>query len=271
MLAIIFPPLAIEFNKGTKKNEGLHIKLKGLAIGNGWVDPYKQYPGYADFAYNNNLINYVEYLGDQLATSYCQGLIKAGAIFEALEVCQLMTEGILGEIGVNLGYFPNPYDYTIPCADPPLCYDFSLVDQFLAQPYVQNALGILPESDWTECNQIVHTLLLGDWIDNLDTVIPALLQDYRILVYSGELDFICNWVGGYYWTLGMKWDGQVQFNRTSFTDWKVNGVNAGSVKSALNLTFLRVAKAGHLVPMDQGKNALDMLKRFLNNKPFSNL
>ena len=29
------------------------INLVGLAIGNGWVDPYLQYPEYAHFAYEN--------------------------------------------------------------------------------------------------------------------------------------------------------------------------------------------------------------------------
>lgn len=32
------------------------MKLKGLAIGNGWVDPLNQYPAYAEFAYQKGLI-----------------------------------------------------------------------------------------------------------------------------------------------------------------------------------------------------------------------
>lgn len=32
------------------------FKLAGLAIGNGWIDPIRQYPGYADFAYEKGLI-----------------------------------------------------------------------------------------------------------------------------------------------------------------------------------------------------------------------
>jgi len=33
------------------------INLKGIAIGNGRVNPYWQSPAYADFAYANQLIN----------------------------------------------------------------------------------------------------------------------------------------------------------------------------------------------------------------------
>jgi cathepsin A (carboxypeptidase C) len=35
------------------------INLKGFAIGNGWTDPYLQYPAYNTFAYENNLISEV--------------------------------------------------------------------------------------------------------------------------------------------------------------------------------------------------------------------
>lgn len=34
----------------------LGLNFKGVAIGNGWVDPYVQYPQYAEFAYENKLI-----------------------------------------------------------------------------------------------------------------------------------------------------------------------------------------------------------------------
>jgi len=35
--------------------------LKGIAIGDGLVDPYNQYPAYATFSYENGLINKMEY------------------------------------------------------------------------------------------------------------------------------------------------------------------------------------------------------------------
>lgn len=32
------------------------LQFKGIAIGNGWIDPLRQYPAYAEFAYNKGLI-----------------------------------------------------------------------------------------------------------------------------------------------------------------------------------------------------------------------
>ena len=35
----------------------LDLTLKGIAIGNGLTDPYEQYPAYAPFSYENDLIS----------------------------------------------------------------------------------------------------------------------------------------------------------------------------------------------------------------------
>jgi len=49
----------------------------------------------------------------------------------------------------------------------------------------------------------------------------------------------------------------------------VNGTIAGTAKTFTNLTFLEVYNAGHLVPMNQPQNALDMLVRFIYDSPFN--
>jgi len=40
----------------------LTLNFKGVAIGNGWVDPVVQYPQYAEYAYENNLIGFSQYM-----------------------------------------------------------------------------------------------------------------------------------------------------------------------------------------------------------------
>jgi len=50
------PALAYHFVKEIPPGS-LGMNFKGIAIGNGWVDPYIQYPQYAEFAYENNLID----------------------------------------------------------------------------------------------------------------------------------------------------------------------------------------------------------------------
>jgi len=47
------------------------MNFKGMAIGNGWVDPYLQYPAYATFAYENNLVGKMEYEILKVGYSVC--------------------------------------------------------------------------------------------------------------------------------------------------------------------------------------------------------
>ena len=48
------------------------INLAGIAIGNGWVDPFYQYSAYATFAGNNNLISAGHSLVLQFGYAVCQ-------------------------------------------------------------------------------------------------------------------------------------------------------------------------------------------------------
>jgi len=260
------PAISYKIYEENKKGEQPQINLKGLAIGNGWVDPYAQYAGYRDFAIQHGFLNTTGQVVSSAALTVCKGLIDTGLYPVAFIECNIYMQGILGAIALSVGYDPNVYNIDQVCEYPPLCYDFSLVDKFLAQPEVQKALGVTGQS-WTECSQPVHTLLLGDWMSNLDVHIPELLRNgYEVLVYSGELDFICNWVGGNAWTSALEWDHKAEFNQQKFAEWKVKGAVAGWAKNFDNFTFLKVAKAGHMVPLDQPENALAMLKQFISGK-----
>ena len=78
-----------------------------------------------------------------------------------------------------------------------------------------------------------------------------------------------NWIGDKAWTLALDWEGKEGFN--NLTDQPFNGADgkiAWYTRSLSGFTFMRFANAGHMVPLDKPVNALDMLNRFLNNRPF---
>lgn len=67
-------------------------------------------------------------------------MIKSGVSWlYTMEECQLGVTSILG-----LPTKPrfNVYDIRDACSDPPLCYNFSNIDNFLARPDVIQALGV---------------------------------------------------------------------------------------------------------------------------------
>ena len=237
------------------------VNLVGVAIGNGWVDPYIQYPAYNTFALENGLIGKTQSFLLDGAFAACQGLINTGVWLVAMEECQLAVTTILG--------FPllprfNVYDIRKQCDYPPLCYDFTPVENFLNRADVIESLGVQGRA-WETCNMAVHTALLGDWVTDLSKEVTYLLENkVNVLVYSGDKDFICNWRGGEAWTNALQWSHGDEFINSSYVEW-TDGTNKsqGQVKQVENLVFLKVYDAGHMVPMDQPEAALNMLKKFL--------
>jgi carboxypeptidase C (cathepsin A) len=239
------------------------LNLQGVAIGNGLVSPYMQYPEYNTFAYENKLIGYAQYTALKGAFAACQMLIKTRLWFVALYACQLSVTSILGS---PVAPKFNVYDIRRKCDNPPLCYDFGLLDKFLARHDVIEELKVKNRS-WTQCNMMVHTMMLGDWMLDLEPQMQTILDSgVRVLVYSGDKDFICNWRGGEAWTLDVKWLGKDDFGKEQYKDWMVESKKVGEFKNFQNLTFIRVFDAGHMVPMDQPSTSLYLLDHFIGKQ-----
>jgi serine carboxypeptidase-like clade 4 len=267
------PAISARIVQGNKDGGRTKVNLKGSAIGNGWVDPYVQYNAYAALLQVKGLIDPV------LAWTYnytllpaCHALIVSGAWEAAVIECNLAIEALLAAAELENGRTINVYDVRIPCEVEPLCYDLSAAETFLNQAEVKKAIGASPDIEYESCNQLVHMEMLGDWVGNFDIDIPILLDaGVRVLVYSGTEDFICNYLGSQAWVNALSWSGQAQFNKLDLKEWKVdNKTTAGLAKYFGGFTFLEVFNAGHMVPMDQPVNALDMLRRFIYNQPYTN-
>ena len=69
----------------------------------------------------------------------------------------------------------------------------------------------------------------------------------RVLIYVGEYDWICNWVGNEAFTLAMEWSGQEAFVAEQLGHWTYNNATAGRHRSAGPLNFATIREAGHMV------------------------
>eukprot|EP00922_Rhytidocystis_sp_ex-Travisia-forbesii_P055796 GHVS01082616.1.p1 GENE.GHVS01082616.1~~GHVS01082616.1.p1 ORF type:complete len:501 (+),score=69.09 GHVS01082616.1:196-1698(+) len=242
-----------------------NLNLQGLAIGNGWVDPYLQYPPTADFARDNGLLDERGYEVAKKGYAVCDGLIAHKMWPLAYAECNKVSNKILGD--------RNPYDIRLMCEVPPLCYNTTSTDVFLNKPSVQERLGV--HHKWKDCDRVVYLFLIADWITDMREKIQDVLNaNMRVLVYSGDKDFICNWYGGYQWVNAVNWKHGDDFKRTLLKPWTPAGSKtpAGQVKRVSNFTFLRIYDAGHMVPMDKPQEALEMFSEFLtNNLEMTNL
>jgi cathepsin A (carboxypeptidase C) len=256
--------------QGNQQSEGVHINLVGVSVGNGLTDPEVQYQYYADMAYNNKvrpIVSKSTYESMKSAIPGCVSQItkcqtETSACSGAEMTCNSAMLSPVQETGINL------YDIREQCQNPPLCYDFSAVSSFLNQASTKKELGTTGHS-WSDCNQIVNMMFASDWMKNFQTQFPDMLaSNIRVLIYAGDVDFICNYMGNKAWTLAMEWPHKADFNAAVDTEWSANGKTAGMARSSNGFTFLQVYDAGHMVPRDQPAAALEMLRTFLNNKPF---
>ncbi|KAK8574529.1 hypothetical protein V6N13_034210 [Hibiscus sabdariffa] len=256
------PAFAARVHRGNKAIDGIHINLKGFAIGNGLTDPAVQYKAYPDFALDMGLITETDYKLINKIVPVCEFAIKLCGTDGTISctasyfVCNAIFSGILARAG-DINY----YDIRKKCVGS-LCYDFSNMETFLNKKSVRDALGV-GNIDFVSCSPTVYQAMLVDWMRNLEVGIPALLEDgIKLLVYAGEYDLICNWLGNSRWVHAMQWSGQKEFVASPEVPFVVDGSEAGVLKTHGPLGFLKVHDAGHMVPMDQPKAALEMLKRW---------
>ncbi|KAK9175745.1 hypothetical protein WN944_027752 [Citrus x changshan-huyou] len=261
------PAFASRVHKKNKAKQGIHINLKGFAIGNGLTDPAIQYKAYPEYALSMRLIKQSDYesINDELIPK-CEQAIKTcesdggQACSFSLYFCERIFREIMGIAG-----HVNHYDIRKKCVGT-YCYDLSNMEKFLNETFVRDALGVR-DMRFDKCNETVHGAMQMDWMRNLEVGIPALLEDgIRVLVYAGEYDLICNWLGNSMWVHAMEWSGRKDFAAAPTILFKVDGAEAGQMKNHGPLTFLKVHDAGHMVPMDQPKASLQMLQSWMQGK-----
>jgi cathepsin A (carboxypeptidase C) len=275
------PATAHRIYEGNAAGGSPIINLKGLSIGNGLVDPAVQMSWYSKLAYqwcNTVLgapcVSNATYQGMLQALPGCLSLIAScnnnqGGCGFAQEACMMTQFSPFQETGLNV------YDIRTTC-NGPLCYNFDAATAFLNRADVQQSLGVANENiTWQACSDTVNQMFSSDWMRDFNGTIPVLLEHgIRVLVYNGDVDFICNWLGSKAWALGLQWSESAKFKAALDLPWWLDQKPAGRFRTVsgqkqnMLFTFLQVHDAGHMVPMNQPKRALEMVKHFLNDQPF---
>lgn len=128
---------------------------------------------------------------------------------------------------------------------------------------IRKKLGIIPQNvTWGAQSRKVFEKLSEDFNKPVVDVVDELLNTtLNVVVYSGQLDLIVDTVGTERWVQKLKWPGLSGYNaapRKPVRD-KVTKLQVAFVKTFKNLSFYWILDAGHMVPADAGKTALQML------------
>lgn len=279
------PAISHHLWQDNKDGKGIHIPLAGIGIGNGLTnteEQYKWYPkfgkdgcaaegGHAPGVLSNGAVNVMKAAmpACTFATHLCNTgskdpdtglLVNYTACLQAFDMCNL-----LGQMPIE-ATDRNPYDVRIKCEKTPLCYDFDDATAWLNSKDVQSQLGV--NKKWNSCNRAVDLAFsaAGDWMRNFHTDIPDLLNDgLEVLIYAGEMDYLCNFCGNKAWTKALEWNGKDAFNKAADEEWSSSGSSSAAKKrSAQGFHFMQIYDAGHLAPMDKPEVTLDMVNRFIS-------
>lgn len=255
-------------------NADRSFDLTSVLIGNGITDPLIQYKYYRPMACGEG--GYKPVLNqdqcDQMDRDYpkCAALTKlcyaaqtAFTCVPATYYCETKLYGPYGETGLN------PYDIRKDCADEGgNCYkEMDYLDDYLNLDYVKAAVGASNIDIFTSCDDTVfrNFILSGDEMKPFQQYVAELLdKNIPVLLYEGDKDFICNWLGNYAWANALEYSKHEFFEVQPLRPWHNKaGKLAGEVKNYGQFTFARVYGAGHMVPYDQPENSLDMVNRWI--------
>ncbi|KAI6041478.1 Alpha/Beta hydrolase protein [Pisolithus marmoratus] len=251
------------------------IVVSALLINNGWIDPLIQSIAYYTFA--KNAPGYGQLLSDAVLANISQALWGKGGCVQQEKACYAAGNSSASDaICLNadnycsnyvlLPAFGNydPYDLrqNSSALFPPEYYV-----NFLSTESVKKQIGA--ETTYRECPYKPYYKIINTG-DMSRSFLPELSQlvnsGLKVLIWAGDADIICNWVGVYAAVLAMDWYGNKELNNTSLTNITLNGTPIASVANVDNFTFARVFGAGHEVPAFQPAAALEIFTQVIRGE-----
>ncbi|KAJ8336620.1 hypothetical protein SKAU_G00378400 [Synaphobranchus kaupii] len=146
----------------------------------------------------------------------------------------------------------------------PPCINSTAQINWLNRGDVRKALHI-PDTlpPWDICSDVVGGQYHVKYSTVRDVYLKLLSLGLRALVYNGDTDMACNFIGDQWFVeqLGQK-------ETTSYQHWLYDKQIAGFYQQFGNITFLTVKGAGHMVPQWAPGPALHMFQSFLSNSPY---
>ncbi|XP_030636847.1 putative serine carboxypeptidase CPVL [Chanos chanos] len=245
------------------------INFRGVAIGDGLCDPEKMLGGYADFLYQTGLV-------DELQRQYVEQQTDAGVklIQEErwLEAFELFDSLLNGDILPYPSFYQNATGCTnyfnyLQCQEPP---DQEYFSQFVTLPAVRHSIhvGNLTFHDGVE----VEKHLLQDVMKSIKPWLGILMDNYRVLIYSGQLDVIVAATLTERFLPTVNWSRADEYKSAPRFPWRIQPSDtevAGYVRQVGEFFQVIVRGGGHILPYDQPERSFDMIDRFLSTRGWS--
>ncbi|XP_069067558.1 probable serine carboxypeptidase CPVL [Pleurodeles waltl] len=240
------------------------INFKGMAIGDGLCDPEVMLGGYAEFLYQTGM-------ADEKQKAFVQHQADLGVIYiqqqkwiEAFEVFDSLLNGDTTEYPSyykNITGCDNYFNF-LQCEEPS---DQEYFSKFLSLSEVRKSIhvGNLTFNDGSE----VEKHLMSDIMKTVKPWLTVLMDNYKVLMYSGQLDVIVAASLTERFLLTVPWSKVEDYKNAERKYWKVRPSDtevAGYVRQAGEFYQVIVRGGGHILPYDQPERSFDLIHRFIS-------
>lgn len=254
--------------------------FKGFAMGDSWISPVDSVMTWGPYLRATSLLDSVGFAAVQTAAEKTKEAFDQGRYTESTSLWS-ETEGVIADYTDNVNFY-NILQHNVPDeamkGSTPLerlrhrhldVYQNDALSELMNGP-IKKKLGIPENVEWGGQAGEVFTQQSGDFMKPVISIVDDLLTNssLHVIVYSGQLDLICDTMGTEIWVQRMTWPGLTHFNKTRWTPAYVpsrQGDTAYFYKSLDNFAFFWIMKAGHMVPADAGDAALTMLKDIIDS------
>ncbi|XP_072141616.1 lysosomal protective protein-like [Dermacentor andersoni] len=278
----------------------LGINLKGYTIGNGAVDFELYSKAILFFAYYHGLLG--DDLWNEVTSNCCNGTVsKETCDFAWNTHDPACVDPVKAGYDIVLRSGLNVYNLYAPCGttkqprqllsrrhpemsqyakqqlliktrsvrstdlfETPNCQNMDNLQLYFNRRDVIKALHVEQSPHmWLPCSE---TLNYTQQYVTMREVVQQLAESGRLrgLVYHGDVDMACPFLGGDWFVRSLGYESTSQYKM-----WHAGSIIAGFVQTfAKDITFVTVKGAGHMAPMDKPEESLQMISNFLSRSPF---
>lgn len=261
--------------------DGIELDLKSLGLGNAYIDLPTQAPFYPIFAtnnsygiaaYNSSVYDYVQLALNFPNTGCLTQVANCHALQEALPrnairdaVCSEAWDMCFdnGEGPYRAATELDRFDIRLNASESPFLKADEVLSVYLNQAEVQDAIGVA--SNYTpEANPVTYAFFqsgdgaLGGFKEAIGELVDA---GVSVLLFNGDADYACNWLGGEAVSLAVNYTGAAEFAAAEYEPFVVDGKEYGQARQKDNFAFLRVYEAGHMVQYYQPLAMLEFFNR----------
>lgn len=260
------------------EEEKISMNFKGLAMGDSWISPVDSTNSWGPYLYATSIVSWsglekinkaakdVEVLvnkGDYAkATAYwdiLEGVVeKEGSGVSFYNILQWQGEELLAARKSLKSHIAKLHDRHVK----PMEED-NLSD--LMNGPIRKKLKIIPDDvQWGGQSAEVFQYQSGDFMRDVIGTVNDLINNttLKVVVYSGQLDLICDVLGTESWF--HKLDVGQQFKSNEKKSYPCDGQRVCYfAQEYKNVQFYWILKAGHMVPTDNGPAALAMVNKVI--------